>query len=79
MSDRNITPEIKKALDERIAWVKAVEKDFQRRGDTAVVEAVLGLPEEHLRSFVYVLTAQYCEDRAAIGRLRDKRRAAPED
>ena len=72
MSDENIDPEVKQALDQRIDWINSVEAAERKDGVKALQKAIDELDDEHLRLTLFVLMSLRISDRKAIEELAAK-------
>ena len=77
MSEDNLDPRLKQALDEGIDWIKQVlelERDF---GMEAVIRAVDGCDEEQIRKVAFCLLVSYAGDSRKMAWLIENWRTAP--
>jgi hypothetical protein len=76
MSD-DIDPNIKEALDNRIDWINRVTDLVVSERIEAVTKAIDEIPDEHLRSVIYVLLLARGGDAQKMHELRENWRSAP--
>jgi hypothetical protein len=65
----DIDPDVKKALDERIAWIDHAFHTVRERGLDALPPLIDQIPDEHLRSMIYVLTLQRDSDYSNVAEM----------
>ncbi len=70
-------PRVKKALDERVEWINRVTDLVVDEKLKAVAEAIAEIPDEHLRSMIYVLMLARGGDARTMRELATNWNAAP--
>ncbi len=69
MTEDDLDPETKKALEERIEWIKTVTDLCRERGADAIQKPIDEIDDEHLRSMICVLIIARAGDRDAAMQL----------